>query len=321
MALRALSRAAACGGVQRARRARAMSGGGPSQWARVEAEVRSRLSEAGECDTEIEVISRELVLFARRSGNGWEAVLDDAVRRRIEDREPLQYIIGEWDFHELRGLAVRKPCLCPRPETEELVSRLVASVDPTPAHGDDTFRVLDVGSGSGALGLALLHQWQDAELVAIDVSDDACALTVENAVRFGFDDRTTVINTSIHEFATNNTPNNYFDPNNSFHLIVSNPPYIPTSQMLGLDPVVSRHEDPRALDGGLDGMDVIRQIIQFAPYLAAPGAHMWLEVDSSHPELLAREAPIGSAVELIASFTDMAKHPRFVQLRVHGSDD
>ena len=130
--------------------------------------------------------------------------------------------------------------------------------------------------------------------------------------------RTTVANASIHEFATNNTPNNYFDPNNSFHLIVSNPPYIPTSQMLGLDPVVSRHEDPRALDGGLDGMDVIRQIIQFAPYLAAPGAHMWFEVDASHPELLAREAPIGSAVELIASFTDMAKHPRFVQLRVHG---
>ena len=132
----------------------------------MEAEVRSRLSEAGECDTEIEVISRELVLFARRSGDGWEAVLDDAVRRRIEDREPLQYIIGEWDFHELRGLAYVNHVCAPDPRPRNSY-RVWSRLWTRPPRVETTrFECWMWDRVLALLGLALLHQWQDAELVA-----------------------------------------------------------------------------------------------------------------------------------------------------------
>ncbi|GAB5366769.1 hypothetical protein AAMO2058_001171800 [Amorphochlora amoebiformis] len=228
-----------------------------------------RLVDAGEEQAEANIISREIVTFARkncRPGENWGDRLERALKERIQHQTPLQYIIGEWDFHNLKGIRVRKPSLCPRPETEELVSLVLDSVSQFPKR---PLSVLEIGSGTGAIALALADSWRKqargVHITAIDVAKTACELTLENAEIFGLSEHIEVIHASLDEFvALRNKTHGTFD------LIVSNPPYIPSRLLKSLDPVVREHEDPRALDGGSDGLDLIRQIVTYAPDMLKP---------------------------------------------------
>lgn len=212
------------------------------------------------------------------------ATFDRLLARRIA-REPLQLIIGNWDFGPLRGIVVRQPVLVPRPETEELVGLVSRWCSKNFVFGQDV-RILEVGVGSGCISISLLKLLPRALAVALDVSEDAAALTQENAVKFGVADRLDVRVTDAHNW-TRDAREDAFD------VLVSNPPYLDRHEMDSLAPEVSLWEDHRALRGdGIGGEGFILSMLNAASRGAgwlkpARTSRVWLETGIGHPSLLA----------------------------------
>ena len=173
----------------------------------------------------------------------------DAVRRRAR-REPLQRILG-WE--EFRGLRVRltDAVLVPRPETEALVEWALALL---PARGGRRLRAVDLGTGSGCIACALAAERPDLDVVAIDVSPAAAAVARENAIALGLAARISVVAADLLDGVRDL----------GAALIVSNPPYLPTGLVPELPPEVRTHEPVVALDGGADGLALIRRIAAIA---------------------------------------------------------
>ena len=249
-----------------------------------------------------------------------EALLGFAGRRLR--REPVQYIVGDWDFHTI-NLLVRAPVLIPRPETEELVERVLGHVR---AQGCAAapLRILDACCGSGAIGLALLAKLPQATCVGIDLSAEAVALSLENARRLELSARYEAIaaDACAPGWAEGETAG-------GFDVIVSNPPYIPRADMGELEAEVLRFEADEALCGGADGLDVARCLLAKGPQLFRPPeerqmeALAWFELDPSH---LCREgsggpedtafgravaAETGGAMVLREAAEDLFGRPRF----------
>ena len=249
-------------------------------------------------------------------------LMRECVARRAAN-EPVQYIVGEWDFYNLRNLRVRQPTLIPRPETEELVDMVLKSTGESPPA-----RFLEVGPGTGAISLALLTQWPGARAEAVELCQHAVTLTKENAEMLGLSDRLHVHHQGVTPWAQARAGCEGEGAGvGLFDLLVSNPPYIPAGDMLELDPEVRDFEDHVALNGGEDGLDIVWEILRAAPLLLSPNASIWLEVDETHPQLLRsifgpspppgdrdrREVP---GVEFVAGFDDMFGRPRFVHFRL-----
>lgn len=237
---------------------------------------------------------------------------DDYSRKRL-NRVPVQYIIGSWDFYGFT-ISTSPPVLIPRPETEELVDRIVSSKIfkniPSP-------KILDIGVGSGAIGIALLSAFPTAICIGIDISPEAVVLARRNAdeiLKNNDPDRYNCTLESYKEFCSKNIHTASFD------LIVSNPPYIPTKEMSTLDPEVSWYEDRNALHGGVDGMDIIKEILDDASQLLRPDGprEVWMEVSESHPECIM--SAISTSHQDILSFCgkyewyrDLSGRPRFIR--------
>ena len=151
----------------------------------------------------------------------------ELVQRRGQ-REPLAYVLGDWDFRRLT-LATDARALVPRPETEIVVERCLALLE-----GIEAPRVIDVGTGSGAIALALKHERPDARVTATDVSAAALALARENAERLGLE--VTLVEADLLAGVTG-----------SFDLVVSNPPYVLADELPGLEPEVRDWEPELAL--------------------------------------------------------------------------
>ena len=172
------------------------------------------------------------------------AALRPLVKRRA-NREQLQYILGAVEFYGME-LKVDARALIPRHETEELVEQIVEQLSEAPG------RILDLGTGSGALALAFAQKYPEARVDAVDVSPQALSLAQENAQSLGLDSRV-----QFHE-------GNWFSPLNSdenqYDLIVSNPPYLTQKEMITAEPEVADYEPHDALVSGDDGLDAIRKI-------------------------------------------------------------
>jgi len=155
----------------------------------------------------------------------------------------------------------------------------------------------DVGCGSGCLGLALLNKLPEgSSCAAIDISQDAVSLSRRNALKLGLASVYDASLTSASELT------------GAFDFIVSNPPYIPSRDLRGLDAEVANFEDPRALDGGPNGLVVARQLLERAPLvLRGDRRSVWLELDETGPALLSRSY----ACE---SFVDLAGKERFARV-------
>lgn len=162
----------------------------------------------------------------------------DAVRRRAVEREPVAYIAGTRGFRQIE-LSVDSRVLVPRPESELLVEHGL-----TLAPGA---RVLDVGTGSGAIALALKHERPDLDVVASDVSDDALALACANAARLGLDVR------FLRADLLDGVPD-------ELDAVLANLPYVADRERDSLAPEIVRHEPPGALFAGSDGLDAIRAL-------------------------------------------------------------
>ena len=248
------------------------------------------------------------------------AMFEDMCSRRLKDREPVQYILGDWDFCDLT-LLLRPPVLIPRPETEELVEHVLR------AHDGEELDYLDIGCGSGAIGLALLSQRRAAQCAAIDINPVAVQLANDNAARCGLAKRYTaeLIEGGIVEYAAPSKQNASLpeEDHRRFDVIVSNPPYIPAADMATLAPEVVAHEDEAALVGGDDGLDIVREVLRAAPHLLKPDGPrtIWLEIDPSHPPLIDEwlQAPQQAGMQLVMEqwLPDASGLPRFVQVVWH----
>ena len=199
--------------------------------------------------------------------------------RRIAAGEPLQHVIGQWDFRDFT-LRTDRRALVPRPETEQLVDLALASPR---LRALEAPRLLDYGTGTGCIAFALARAWPNAKVAALDVSKDALALARENAAALGLADRVLFLDGSETEL------DEAFE-GGSIDAIVSNPPYIPTAQLEKLDRKVKDYEPRLALDGGADGMDVLRRIAEDASMLLAPEGELFLELDAESGQA----APMGA---------------------------
>jgi release factor glutamine methyltransferase len=214
--------------------------------------------------------------------------------KRLQSGEPLPYVLGHWEFYGL-DFSLTPDVLIPRPETELLVERAVQWLKVHP------FRRLaaDVGTGSGCIAVALAVNFPDLYIVAGDRSFGALKVAQANAYKHGVAGRIDCIQLDLLP-----------ETGKPFDLVCANLPYIPRSELNNL-PVVKR-EPVMALDGGEEGLELIRRLLKRAPHLLAPGGYLLLEIEASHGEavlVMAQQAFPEGKVELLI---DLAGRDRLV---------
>jgi len=209
--------------------------------------------------------------FDRPLGETELGPLRELVRRRAQ-REPLQHLLGTVEFLGLT-LKCDARALIPRPETEQLCELLLAEAkSPGCTWGRGT--IVDVGTGSGCIALALAAALPEARIVGIDASEHALALAAENAGRTGLGGRVTFLKSDLLSGV-----------DGPLDLLVANLPYIPTAEVAALQSEVQR-EPATALDGGADGLAIIRRLLPQAAAKLRPGGRLALEVGLGQAELL-----------------------------------
>jgi release factor glutamine methyltransferase len=212
--------------------------------------------------------------FGEEAGEELEETLAPLMARRLRG-EPIQYITGQAEFYGLR-FAVRPGVLIPRPETEHLVEEAMRL-----AGGLNAPRILDIGSGSGAIAVALAHELPEAMVTSVDISPDALAIARENAV--------------ANEVRVRFVLGDLLGPvaGERFDLIVSNPPYVPEGDRESLAVEVREHEPALALFAGADGLVIYRRLIPEARGHLAGGG--WLLLEIGHGQQAAVEGLLEAA--------------------------
>ncbi len=195
-------------------------------------------------------------LLAKREAAAFERV----VRRRVR-REPLSHILGRREFWSL-DLAVTSDTLDPRPDSETVIEAALDQV----ADRSLPLSILDLGTGSGCLMLALLSELPAARGLGIDASEAACRVARGNALRLGLADRASVV---VGDWAEAIAAR--------FDLVVANPPYVRRDHIAGLAPEVATFEPRSALDGGEDGLDAFRALCPALPSVLAQGGRAVIE--------------------------------------------
>ena len=207
---------------------------------------------------------------------GTQSLAEDQ-RRRFQSfllersrRIPLAYILGNQNFLGLE-LEVTSDVLVPRPETEQVVEAAVTLGRGLQRESGKGLRILDIGTGSGCIAIALASRLSDSFVVALDSSRKALAIAAKNAKRHGLEQRMRFVHADIFKPGPGVSAS-WAD------LVVSNAPYIPSARIAHLAPEVLQ-EPHLALDGGEDGLDVIRAIVADAPRVLRPGGWLVLEMD------------------------------------------
>ena len=185
-------------------------------------------------------------------------------QQRIHDAVPLQYLVGMAPWRHF-NLKVSPNVLIPRPETEQIIDICLAASQEHPALAQGNW--VDLGTGSGAIALGLAEVFPQATIYATDISVSALAIAQENAQHLGLGSRIKFYQGSWWEPLA--------DLNLAINGVVSNPPYIPTDMVSQLQPEVVNHEPHLALDGGEDGLEYIRHLVNISPNYLCPGS-LWL---------------------------------------------
>jgi len=236
---------------------------------------------------------RLYIEFERPVSEAELGAVRELVRRRGR-REPVQHILGFTEFCGLR-LRTDRRALIPRPETELLVETVTARCTAPPD------RILDLGTGGGAIGLALARAFPAARVTAVDVSPEALLLAAENAESVGLGARVTFVESD------------WFDglpAGERYELIVSNPPYLSPEEAAAAAPEVRDHEPGRALTAADGGFADIEKIVAGASGVLAPGGMLALEAGSGHRARLAA-ALQAAGYARIEPYRDLAGRDRF----------
>lgn len=234
----------------------------------------------------------------------------EAMRRgmaRLAKGEPIQYVLGEWDFRSLT-LTCDRRALIPRPETEELVTRVLKFLRarfPSPSQPPPSSTpplVVDVGTGSGCILLSLAKEFPgEAAFLGIDISANAVALARENAARCGLADRVAfTVADGLDDF----------DEPETVDVLVSNPPYIRTADCAALDPRIRDHEPMNALDGGPEGLDFYERLVGDALNVLRPGGGVFFEIGDGQGAAL-RKLFFDAGFDDIRIELDDAGHDRY----------
>jgi release factor glutamine methyltransferase len=231
------------------------------------------------------------------------AVFRELVRRRAA-REPVAYLIGYRDFWSLK-IAVEKGVLIPRPETELLVEEALKIFKRGTEDGA-RITILEPGTGSGALSIALAQELKQCIIYATDISSVALKITQRNSKTHGCADRVQFIQC---DSLTSFRQMEFFD------LIVSNPPYICSADMAGLEPEIREHEPVEALDGGPDGLCFYRQWIPQMPALLKSNGWAVLEMGAGQSATVSKLFHNTGAFVDVQTIKDYAGHERIIRAR------
>jgi release factor glutamine methyltransferase len=221
-------------------------------------------------------------------------------QRRLHERVPVQYLTGVAHWRNF-SLKVTPAVLIPRPETELLIDLAVEAVKSSGVNSKSHW--VDLGTGSGAIAIGLACALTNARVYAVDCSSEALAVARLNAENLGFGSR------------VNFYQGLWWEPlaflKGQVSGMVSNPPYIPSSTVLTLQPEVLKHEPHLALDGGFDGLDCIRHLVETAPdYLESGG--VWLvEMMAGQAEAVADMLESHGSYGKVQIFSDLAGIDRF----------
>jgi release factor glutamine methyltransferase len=203
------------------------------------------------------------------------AQLKSAVRRHV-DGEPVQYIIGKEDFYG-RPFKVNKEVLIPRPETEELVEHMLTLIANHFPHQQEVM-VADIGTGSGAISVTMAIEDPRLRVFTVDIAEESIAVAKENAEQLGAD----------VSFFHGDLLQPFIEQNMKLDVVVSNPPYIPDIEILGLDTIVKDREPMRALSGGEDGYDFYRRFMNELPLVLKEQALVGFEVGAGQGATVAK---------------------------------
>jgi len=231
--------------------------------------------------------------------------LDQLWQKRLSDRIPVQYLTGSVAWRNLE-LQVSPTVLIPRPETE-LIIDIVEENCQDPIYQNGVW--VDLGTGSGAIAIALAQQFPQAEIHAVDYSQAALEIATINASK-------NYQQIHFHH-------GSWFEPlaklNLQNHLagIVSNPPYIPSIEVLNLQPEVTNHEPHLALDGGDDGLDAIRELVNNAPQYLISGGFWIVELMSGQAEIVRSLLQTNGGYTNIQIHQDYAAIERFVSAQTN----
>ena len=227
----------------------------------------------------------------------------EAMRRgmaRLVRGEPIQYVLGEWDFRTLT-LKCDRRALIPRPETEELVTRVLGYLN-TEAQRHREHLIVDVGTGTGAIVLSLAKECGgNNAFLGTDVSEDAIALAKENAAKCGLVEKV--------KFAVMDGLDEFDEPQ-CVDVIVSNPPYIESAVCETLDSRVKDFEPRLALDGGTSGLDFYDRYLSDAVNLLKPGGAVFFEIGENQGEAV-RQLMFDCGFDEIKIEKDYAGHDRY----------
>ncbi len=226
-------------------------------------------------------------------------MLDILLEKRRQG-EPLPYLLGHWEFYGLDFL-VNPAVLIPRPETELLVEEALSWI----RDGKKNIQGIDIGAGSGCIAVSLAKCVSDLHMVATDVSRpalDTCAL---NAARHGVQDRVALVQADL--LAPLRGP---------FDLVCANLPYIPTHKLAGLE--VTRHEPPRALDGGADGLRLVERLLGQAAACMAAESLLLLEIESGQRAQALNIAAHSFPNAAVQVLNDLAGLPRLLRIETGG---
>ncbi len=190
------------------------------------------------------------------------------ILRRVK-KEPTAYITGSKPFMALEFI-ITKAVLIPRPETEHIVEAIIdITKDDAELSSKPAISLLDIGTGSGALAVSAAHYLKNANITAVDISESALEIASQNAKKHSLEDRISFIKSDIFS-------NLQLDQ--TFDIIVSNPPYIPTAEIASLQNEIKDHEPMSALDGGPDGLSFYRRIIGESGKRLNPKGYLVLEI-------------------------------------------
>lgn len=249
-------------------------------------------------------LTRLIVETERVLGSDEQATLEALSARRIAG-EPIARILGEQEFWGLR-LALAPATLIPRADTETVVEAALDCAREMPIQ-DGRYRIADLGTGSGAILLALLSELPNATGIGTDLSAETLAIARANAERHGFAERAA--------FAVGNFASALEGP---FDIIVSNPPYIRSADIASLAIEVRDHDPHLALDGGADGLDAYRVIAHQASGLLKPGGVLVLEIGIGQEADVTRLISAAGLIPAGPGIPDLAGIPRALTGRKAG---
>lgn len=231
-----------------------------------------------------------------------ESITYENLLKKRADGVPTQYIVGECEFMSL-PFFVDENVLIPRSDTEVLVEEVLKSID---FFGIKT--IIDIGTGSGCIPISLVH-YGDVFAYAVDISENALEVAKKNAHINNVEDKIKFIQSDLFE----NIPKELFG---KIDALVSNPPYIPTSDIKGLMKEVCEHEPFTALDGGLDGLDFYRKIALASKDLIKRNGHIFFEIGFNQGLEVSEILEINGFID-IKVIKDLSGHDRVVYGRLN----